>query len=401
MGIFMETKMSSSLIEGNEKSLIGDKDFQRRSILIFFFQALPWMLFNAALVLEFFITIPFDIGDDEDDIFIFKIILLVFIGLLVILSALGAFAAVKNLSSPLTFVGVFVAYVLFAFASIGYVTVEIGERQTVYAFVVGVPFLILTLSHFIMAWCYSSHPITKVVSGIIWALAVSSPSLILIIDEARSTQDELHPRLFFEITIATVAHALMAASWCAGMQAVLPLVDMPHGHMFFYIFTGTIVWSFVFIFGITICPLIYGVRVLCLKADSPAPPEKPELRAKPKKPKEPGVQGTPSEWDAYRLNLSNYREDKQKWKKEEKEFQKNEKSLMEKYQQDRKKYEKEEKDYKNKVVAPAQATFCEYFKNTTLHIFFCRSVEATGIHYFLKRYNHGQYLIYHERKFIL
>jgi hypothetical protein len=161
---------------------------------------------------------------------------------------------------------------------------------------------------------------------------------------------------------------------------------MPHAHRFFFMITGMVQFSVVFVLGITIFPLVCGLRFLCIRKNAPKPPVEPKAPVKPDKPVEPGITASPEEWNEYRKSLANYRDIKRKWKADQQKFKEQEPQLRAAYEEERQRYRANTAAFEAKVAEPARESCLQFVHDTVLHIFFWRKEKPKIIRYYLKMY---------------
>lgn len=156
---------------------------------------------------------------------------------------------------------------------------------------------------------------------------------------------------------------------------------MPQPHRFFFVLSGTIIYPFVFLFGMTIGPIILLFRCWCSKETHEEVPIKPTPPEKPIKPIEPPKDSPPEIIDDYKRNKDQYRVAKTKWKKQLEEFKKLEKEQNDKYEQQYKDYKKgiESGDIKRKEFGNL---WC-FMVSVAI---FCRTGQPPLMNYFLKEY---------------
>ena len=161
---------------------------------------------------------------------------------------------------------------------------------------------------------------------------------------------------------------------------------MSHGHRFFFVINGMIIFPVIFALGFTIIPIICLLRYCCVKLKMPNAPVKPTDPTKPTKPAEPKIGSSNEEWNAYRATMAEYREKKTKWKQEHSYFKENQSRLMIDYDKKRRAHSKQVSEYNTKVVEPTKGAFCRYCSNTTLHIIYCREACPELIKSLLSNY---------------
>ncbi|MDR3548255.1 MAG: hypothetical protein P4M11_08350 [Candidatus Pacebacteria bacterium] len=165
---------------------------------------------------------------------------------------------------------------------------------------------------------------------------------------------------------------------------------MPHWHRFFFIAVQTVLLSVIFVFGITILPIIYGIRFACARAYSPEAPKRPVPPQKPDKPIEPAIGAGDAEWANHRKRLNEYRSLKRDWKKKVEWYKANEHRLEDEYQRRRHHYESLLADHKANVEEPLKDNFCDYWQATTFHILFCAKQRPRLVGWFLDGYSNKQ-----------
>jgi len=133
---------------------------------------------------------------------------------------------------------------------------------------------------------------------------------------------------------------------------------MSTGHRFFFIISCTFLFAGAFVLGITILPIICGLRYCCARVREPEAPVKPTDPIKPTKPEEPKIGASNEEWTEYRKNMSEYRAKKTKWKEDHKYFKENQSKLILQWEKENRAHNKKVAEYKAKVVNPAKQAFC-------------------------------------------
>ncbi|MDR3548256.1 MAG: hypothetical protein P4M11_08355 [Candidatus Pacebacteria bacterium] len=211
----MEDSQLGSLIEGHEKALQHDPHIRTRCLITFFLQIIPWALFVAILLLESIIKEVIGIGDDDRDVF--KVICISFAAILVVIAVMGFFVSLRNMSPAIGLVLLLVFYALFLLAAIGYVTFEVERNLAVYAWIVGLPFLVLAVGNFLAATFVSMDKHEHGYTVVIWVLAIMTPTVVLVLDEATHEGTD-HPYILCEILADTAIHAILAASWCTAVR---------------------------------------------------------------------------------------------------------------------------------------------------------------------------------------
>ncbi len=161
---------------------------------------------------------------------------------------------------------------------------------------------------------------------------------------------------------------------------------MTHGNRFFFVTCGTFLFALIFLLGITILPLICGLRYCCAKVKEPTAPIKPTEPVKPTKPSEPKVGATNEEWNIYRKTLAAYRVDKDKWKQDHKYYKENQSRLILAYEKDCRQHKKQLNAYNDKVLSPVRGMMCRNCVNTTTHIIFCREERPAIVAGLLRQY---------------
>ena len=158
---------------------------------------------------------------------------------------------------------------------------------------------------------------------------------------------------------------------------------IPQWHRFFLIFCLTFILPAVFLFGITIVPLVCGLKAIFSGLGKPEAPKRPAAPAKPDKPLEPNIGAKQQEWDQYRAKLEEYRAQKKTWKQKSEKYKGRERDLLDAY------YEKQ-KDYKEKYGEDAgknEKSCMEFIKEATFHMLFCRKERPKLLIWFIKRYS--------------
>ena len=159
------------------------------------------------------------------------------------------------------------------------------------------------------------------------------------------------------------------------------------GHRFFFIFAGSAYYPVIFLLGITVFPLVCGLRCCCARLRAPKAPVEPTDPTKPTKPVEPKVGAAGEEWNQYRASLDRYRKAKAKWKEDHKYFVENQQQLRIDYERRRREYKRSTERYKKEVEEPTRQAFSNYCQMTTTHIMFCREEKPAVIQWSLKNYS--------------
>ena len=153
---------------------------------------------------------------------------------------------------------------------------------------------------------------------------------------------------------------------------------MPNELRFFFVFSNSLTFPLVFIFGIIFVPLTCGLRYLCVKNCNPKEPERNVDPVKPTKPIEPKIGENTETWDNYRKSLKEYRDKKNQWKESRRTQRENQGKLLNDYDDKQRDYEKKTAHYKAKVLMPARRQFCDTFKLTTTQIIFFKDEIQIG-----------------------
>eukprot|EP01022_Parablepharisma_sp_SALTPOND_P033186 TRINITY_DN88276_c0_g1_i1.p1 TRINITY_DN88276_c0_g1~~TRINITY_DN88276_c0_g1_i1.p1 ORF type:complete len:418 (-),score=19.44 TRINITY_DN88276_c0_g1_i1:43-1296(-) len=384
---------SAHLIEAKVDPLL-----RRRAILTFLLQAIPWAIFVLIFVVDEFIVLSVDdVYENSKQTFMYMY--LGFLGGIAIILALGGLMSCRTFSGTTTLFLMVLFYAGFAGFAVMYVLSQAINKRSVFVLGIGLPLLFLTLGHLLWAVFCKTNFLNIAFSGFLILLSVGTAIVCVII------QDAIHPDTIhvpFACVLLGTLQGLLGASWVTACKFSIKLGyklqynpyntrTLATPSRFFFVLTSMIFFAFIFVLGVTVIPLICGLRYLCIKFKEPTAPVKPTDPTKPTKPTEPQIGASNEEWTYYRRSMTEYRKRKDKWKEEHQYFKENQSRLMIEYEKKQRTHSKKVAEYKAKVVEPAKGRLVNYCTCSTTQVFFCKEETPDMVKILLKtHYEEGE-----------
>jgi len=199
--------------------MLPEPRLQRRALICYLLQLLPWGIFTGFVVIGIFMDILIDLSDDT--IKAIRALYWIFGVLLAILAILGFLASLFNYSPGFSFILLIIFGIVFILACIGYLTTKFADNQSIFAISAGLSMLILTGIHFLISFCLKT-PVIQSYSVTIWAACTLTSSIIFIMDEVMESGTQ-RPNLLYEILVGTIFFGLIGSAWCSAMKISLPI----------------------------------------------------------------------------------------------------------------------------------------------------------------------------------
>lgn len=209
--------MASNRLMGNgARQQEIDPQFRTVSIIACLLQMIPWIIYSLTLLI---LKVSNFIYEDTTTLLLG---LLVSSGSLVVLLAIGILVTYLKGPSFLSIILLTLANLAFVGTAITFITyMQPIQRGLLLSLVIGIPFLIIAISHFIFSLGCVGNLFHPMLETLIWLISVTAPIIVLFVHKA-SYPEQPH-NLLIEVILIGTGGCLLTSCWISALKHSLSI----------------------------------------------------------------------------------------------------------------------------------------------------------------------------------